>query len=782
MKNRLKTTLIAILAFCLLFSFALPAFAENETVLYGEGSSFEIAVENPKDETLSQAAETLRGYLSECCGKTFKVVPAEKGGSAEVALRYSDSIKAANKGAYRLHFENGAFCIEGADARGVWNGVYDFLDRFYGVRIYSSDVKSVPKAENVSVPADFDYTYEPVLEYADTDWISPHNTEFALANGLNGTYSPLEGVHGGKVAYLWFCHSLSNSIVPASELFDTHPEYFALNEEGERKPTQLCLSNPEVVARAKEDVLNKIRADYNPDAALNIVSVTQDDNQEYCLCDNCTAIAEQYGGQSGLMLWFVNQIAEVVEPEFPDVVVDTFAYQYTRQAPKGIKPRENVCVRLCSIECCFAHALNDPDCESNVKFMKDLEDWSAISNRLYVWDYVTNFLQTLSIFPNFEVIRENTKVFKTHHVVGIYEEGNYYADRCNTEFADLRAYLHARNMRDDLTAEEELALRNDFLSCYYGEGGDEIGQFIDFINEHAGNDEGHVAIYYKIQDSFHDITNQDAKRMNALWDTALQQVKDAGDTAAAERIERSRIGWRFYESSVNLGEYSLPFKLPNVAENKKLVKDLEKTGTTRYNEGLNLDQIRILTFISPSDWGDYNAETNNDIYTPAILIAMLLAAFALVCAVVAAVKKHFAAALLLVVCTVVALIGGNWASALFISWDNLLLYSIADALLLLSVFGFCMLAAWARGGCKLPRGGRLVGTVLVSLFLAAAPYELVILFVNTLKYHGQKPLYSITVSAFVLMGIMCVSLVVFFAAMLKKNQKQNDSQKDSEKE
>ena len=125
------------------------------------------------------------------------------------------------------------------------------------------------------------------------------------------------------------------------------------------------------------------------------------------------------------------------------MVVDTFAYQYTRQAPTGITARDNVCVRLCSIECCFAHALNDPDCEFNAKFMKDLEDWSKICSRLYVWDYVTNFMQTLCVFPNFDVLRSNIDTFRSHSVVGIYEEGAYYADPAGTEFYYLRSLISA---------------------------------------------------------------------------------------------------------------------------------------------------------------------------------------------------------------------------------------------------------------------------------------------------------------------------------------------------
>lgn len=303
------------------------------------------------------------------------------------------------------------------------------------------------------------------------------------------------------------------------------------------------------------------------------------------------------------MLWFVNQIADAVGPEYPDVVFDTFAYQYTRSAPTGIKPRENVCVRLCSIECCFAHTLDDPNCEANVKFMKDLEDWSKISNRLYVWDYVTNFLNTLGIFPNWNVLRRNIQVFREHNVVGIYEEGNYYADRCNTEFADLRAWELSVNMKYELTEEENAALRKDFLNAYYGEGGEEVGQILDYLTEHAGNKDGHLHIYFSMADSLHDVTKEDCARIEGLWDTALQKTKDAGNTGAYDRIARSRISWDYYEASTFSGKFHrILGAIPNMEANRALIQAIQDVGTTQYCEGLPMENLMIRPYLAPQEW------------------------------------------------------------------------------------------------------------------------------------------------------------------------------------
>ena len=114
-------------------------------------------------------------------------------------------------------------------------------------------------------------------------------------------------------------------------------------------------------------------------------SVSQNDWGNYCQCPNCTALAEHEGSQSGPLIEFVNAIADALKDDYPNVTIDTLAYQYTRKPPKYTRPRPNVCVRLCSIECCFAHPLeSDP---FNATFVADIRDWAKICNRLYIWDY-----------------------------------------------------------------------------------------------------------------------------------------------------------------------------------------------------------------------------------------------------------------------------------------------------------------------------------------------------------------------------------------------------------
>ena len=74
--------------------------------------------------------------------------------------------------------------------------------------------------------------------------------------------------------------------------------------------------------------------------------------------------------------------AEEVEKEYPDVLIETLAYQYTRKPPKHVRPRHNVVIRLCSIECSFVETLTAGENDANVSFREDMEAWASISPQL----------------------------------------------------------------------------------------------------------------------------------------------------------------------------------------------------------------------------------------------------------------------------------------------------------------------------------------------------------------------------------------------------------------
>ena len=117
----------------------------------------------------------------------------------------------------------------------------------------------------------------------------------------------------------------------------------------------MCLTNPEVL----QIVINTVKSWIQSTPGVKVVSVSQNDGGGPCMCSNCQAVyAEENGAYSGTNIRFVNAVADAIKEEYPDVMIDTLAYQYSRAACVT-KPVENVIVRLCTIECCFTHPLSE---------------------------------------------------------------------------------------------------------------------------------------------------------------------------------------------------------------------------------------------------------------------------------------------------------------------------------------------------------------------------------------------------------------------------------------
>lgn len=352
--------------------------------------------------------------------------------------------------------KKGLLLLAGGRPRGTLYAVYGFLQDVGKIRWWTPWATHIPSQPELSVP-ELDIRERPAFESRDPFWYPAFDQDWAVRNFSNSQHARLTPELGGSIRYKGFVHTFY-PLVPPEKHFTNNPEWFSLLK-GRRthERGQLCLTNPKLREFLVERVKQELRA--SPEAA--IISVSQNDWYGACECDDCKALDEAEGSHAGSLLAAVNQIAEKIAPEFPQVAVDTLAYQYTRQAPRTLVPRTNVIVRLCSIECNFSAPLDHP---SNASFAKDLRDWSRISKRLYIWDYTTDFAHYVQPHPNWFVLGPNLRFFQEHNVAGVFEQGAYQSH--GSEMSEMRAWVLARllwNPRQD-----DRALIREFLDGYYG--------------------------------------------------------------------------------------------------------------------------------------------------------------------------------------------------------------------------------------------------------------------------------------------------------------------------
>lgn len=503
------------------------------------------------------AAETLQDYLNQITSVTLSIVTdSTPEQSKEIVIGKTnregsttytiDRNKLGDDGLKVVAY-NEKLIIAGGEQRGTLYGVYTFLEEILGCRWFTPKLTVVPKSNDVSVRRSINIEQIPILYYREHDWKAAGTEDWCVAQKINGTgvFRNISEEKGSGVKYTgpFFVHTVG-LLLPESKYFAEHPEYYAYTG-GKRDPIQLCLTNPDVLRLVTESALEELRK--KPDA--DIISISQNDGEGYCECDNCKALDEKEGTHMGTMLNFVNAVAEEIEKEFPDVMVDTLAYVYTRVPPKNIKPRKNVIIRLCSFESCFSHPLSECNVDKTGRsFSEDLDAWREVCDNIYIWDYTTNFSHYLTIYPNMHVFQDNMQYFAESNAKGVFAEGNPHLEH-NGEFSHLKTYLLAKLLWDPYTDIEKHT--DEFMRAFYGEGFQNIRKFIDFTSERAKLK--HIRLNSKPLDVLF-LSTADVKACDKWWDAAEEAAKTETELA---NVKASRIQLRYYKNYARLDEFSL---------------------------------------------------------------------------------------------------------------------------------------------------------------------------------------------------------------------------------
>ena len=439
------------------------------------------------------AAEELKSYLEKMCGLKLDIVTEYKANrraffvgqtKAAEAAGFKLDVRKLGEESYLIKTLNGNVAIIGGKPRGTLYGVYAFLGD-NGMRWYAPDETYVARAfvprEGLGVK---ERLVKPAFEYRDIYYNVARQADWACRQRLNGSEMGLAEKHGARRTWAQPRGHTFNWLVPPNEYFDTHPEYFSLvNGRRLKDNAQLCLTNAELAKLVIEKVRKWMRD--QPDAQLFCIG--QNDWFNWCECDQCKAVEEREGTHMGSLLEFVNKVADAVKDEFPDKKIVTFAYYYTREPPRTIRPRDNVVIWYCTIDACFSHPL--ATCPRNQQFREDLKRWCEISKNVYVWDYLTSFTHYLMPYPNYRVLGANLRFLRDLGVKGVFEQGSYHGEG-RTELAELRSYVVARLLWDP--DQDDRKLIEEFCGAYYGPAAPYLLAYLDLLSDDVEKNDHHL--------------------------------------------------------------------------------------------------------------------------------------------------------------------------------------------------------------------------------------------------------------------------------------------------
>jgi len=556
------------------------------TIAYDGSPRMVIVVDADAPLADKHAAAELAAFLQKISGARFRLVNLTTGsdnrilvGKLAVQKAYPDfSTADLSPDGIIVRTRNNDLILAGDPPRGTIYAVYTFLEDQLGCRWWSSKADFIPKNPTIVIE-DLDIRYVPPLEFRSVFWLDAFDGNWAVRNKCNGYGHQLSAEQGGLHVYEGHVHTFYK-LLPPEKYFSEHPEWFS-EIDGKRtfERAQLCLTNEDM----RRELIKILKQRLRNNPAATIASVSQNDWQGNCQCPLCKAVEEEEESPAGLLLRFVNKVAEDIEPEFPEVAISTLAYQYTRKPPKCVKPRPNVIVRLCSIECSFSKPLSD---DVNESFRDDIVGWSKICNRLYIWDYTTNFRHYFRPHPNLRVLAPNIRFFVDHGVKGVLEQGAHTT--LGAEMAELRAWVLAKLLWNPSLDDQKLI--DEFLKGYYGLAGYHIGNYLKVIHDAVEQTDDYLKCLppYTFVPEFLSFDT-----LNKGWthlQSAASSVSDNPELLNRVKIAQLPVLYAFLRQWKNLKEQarilSAPWPLPDSPETvyNQFIEVARKNGVTRVNE------------------------------------------------------------------------------------------------------------------------------------------------------------------------------------------------------
>ncbi|HEV2473182.1 MAG TPA: DUF4838 domain-containing protein, partial [Chthonomonadales bacterium] len=188
------------------------------------------------------------------------------------------------------------------------------------------------------------------------------------------------------------------------------------------------------------------------------------------------------------------------------------------------------------IGACVGHPMNV--CAANSHVYANLLAWSAITSRLYIWHYSTDFANYLQPLPDLDEIAGDIPLFLKHGVVGVFYEGDY-AQGGGGEMSELKAYLMARLLWNPAADAEQII--SEFVEGVYGPAAPYIARWLEALRAQVRDTSVRVGIYDPPNAPY--LPDSLLAEGESLFDAAEQAASH--DRTALHQVERARLALEY---------------------------------------------------------------------------------------------------------------------------------------------------------------------------------------------------------------------------------------------
>lgn len=454
-----------------------------------------------------KAASTIASHLESATGVALPVNPlpsdltddhfillGDKSYQASKNIPVSD--KALGPSGYQIVTKDNAVYIRVEGGYGYQQAALTFLKHAigftrysYNIVKYTKDGKTLPdiniverpdfafhtQSNKISNTASYEMGFLTTAEtfYMDTDIQAFHNS-FDYLPKVNADGTP-------------------------SEYYTNHPKWYS---DGDAD--QICYTahgDTDEFNAMVDEVYGKMVKKLEQNKTVGALTFTIQDNGNACGCDACSENVSKYGADSGSVVIFCNKLDDKIQAYLAEQAEKTgeekrelnilfFAYHRTEQpcvkkdangnyvpTSQDIVCNEHVGPYIAPISACYTKSFYDED---NSNYADYIKGWGALSNKLYLWFYETNFSHYLYPLNSYDTMIESYRFAYENHGMYMYNEGQHN-NGAVTCFGRFKEYLNAVSLFDVNTDYNSIV--SDFFSNYFGDASEAMLKYFHELQE-----------------------------------------------------------------------------------------------------------------------------------------------------------------------------------------------------------------------------------------------------------------------------------------------------------
>ena len=509
--------------------------------------------------SLEYSAGELQKYIKDACGIRLSIVHED---NINYNIKYvfdtEDEYDLGKEGFILRGEDNGDFSIICGTRRAALYATYTFLEDLVGYRFLTEGITYLYQNKTVNIA---DGYYDRQVPSAVYRAIGANNSG-TNALMLKENASECGGYQASKDSTLKLGGAVGTTYLHAHSF-----AYYMAGFENRNDPdlnslggmTQPCMTKEETYDAIVDFMLKLYDWRVNdlgqvPGVNFTQLSCSANDNGNYCMCSNCKKIYQAEESVAGALIRLCNRVCERVLPECPGIEIYTAAYAGTHIPPKATRPDPRLCICFCSVGCNNHSLRNTEECDvcggnrrlttptsydgeevpqTNGLWMGFLKDWLELTDNVWYWYYTDNWGFYMSPAANLFNFYDDIKYLNELGVKGYYLEGD--ADVINYSIEKLRIYLEERIMWDpEMTEEEYINYMNEYLMIYYGDGWENIREYI-YLYDEAGDRAGCWT------NNFDHPWNVLDKQYFADNYAHMEELIDAAYEAASDPVQKSRV-------------------------------------------------------------------------------------------------------------------------------------------------------------------------------------------------------------------------------------------------